>query len=67
MTALYNILMNMMGDGHIVSEAQIRNEQNAGMLRRYSLDEIQSQLSEMLIRNEIRWVAFRGYTRGGRP
>ncbi len=32
-----------------------------------SRDEIKAAVSECLFRNEIRWVAFQGYCRGGRP
>ena len=64
---LRNIILNMLSDTEPMSESAIARERGVGILRKYSEDSVKAELDFLLSKNKIRWVAFRGYCKGGRP
>lgn len=66
-TPLRNAILNLLRPDVPFSEGNIRAEVERGCLRRYELVDVERTINELQGENKIRWVAFSGWCRGGRP
>lgn len=64
---LRNQVVGMLSFTKPMGEVTVRAEIYRGCLRGYSEEQVKDVLDDLHYRNEIRWVAFEGWLRGGRP